>query len=201
MGKASARRDVPPMRRRAPLEDRRVVRNLPLGRLLFPVPEAFRSGVRDLRASRQRRRAEASRRGYLRRAEIASQSLAYLRAEAEAMSVDPMAQAQVESEIHRMSHRLTQVTEDIARLSQRAAQAEVDYKVGFAKALYKRVGSKMSVGLKEAAALIEMEEEFGAMKLLDAELKALQEAGRNLRSQLDSLRSINANVRGVVANS
>ena len=61
-------------------------------------------------------------------------------------------------------------------------------------------GVKGRVPGKEATALLEVDEEFAEWKLADAELRALQETGRNLRAQLDALRSINANVRSVVTN-
>ena len=114
--------------------------------------------------------------------------------------VDPMAQAQVEAEIHRLSRRLDRVTEDVAAASTRAAQGEVDYKLGYASAMLAAQGVKGTVPVKEATALLEVDEEFAEWKLADAELRALQETGRNLRAQLDALRSINANVRSVVTN-
>lgn len=115
--------------------------------------------------------------------------------------MDPMSQAQVEEDILRLNARLEQVTEDFAVAAREAASADVTYRLAYGKALLTLAGSKMSVPLKEAAALRNSETEFMAAKLADAELKALQETSRNLRSQLDSLRSINANVRAVATHS
>lgn len=115
--------------------------------------------------------------------------------------MDPMAQAEVEREIRDLARRLDRVTVDYADMSQTAAEARVAYKLGYAKALLRAQDQKGTVAMKEAWALTEVEEEFARYELADAEAKALQEVARGLRSQLDGLRSINANVRAVVTNS
>lgn len=109
--------------------------------------------------------------------------------------LDPLAQAQAEAEILRLNRELTSVTMDVADASERAARAEHAYKLAYAKAIFRATGR---VADKEAEATINTEAQLLEHKLADAILKANQEKGRNIRAQLDALRSVNANIRPIV---
>jgi hypothetical protein len=109
--------------------------------------------------------------------------------------LDPMAQAHVESEIRSLSNRLTQVTEEVAAAAVEAAVADAAYDLAKAHALLGQVGRGGTVPEKQARALVLVEHQFTKAKTTEAVAKSLYEAGRNIRAQLDALRSINANVR------
>jgi hypothetical protein len=113
--------------------------------------------------------------------------------------LNPLSQLEVEAEIRRLSGRLEFLTQHMASAARQAAQADVDYKLKQARALIDKIGHGGTVGEKEAAVLAECAEEFERWKLEEAVLKADQEAGRNLRAQLDALRTIAANIRPQVA--
>lgn len=107
----------------------------------------------------------------------------------------PITQAHVESEIVRLSERAEKVTHEVAKRARADAEADVAYKVALARAYLAAEGP---VAQREAEALVACEAEYAAHRGAEAVLKAAVEAGRNVRSQLDALRSINANVRAQV---
>jgi len=113
--------------------------------------------------------------------------------------IDPMAQNQAEAEILRLSRQLTEITQDVAEAARNDAKAEVAYKIAYAKRrLHWMVNSEGTVGEKDARTMVEVENEYTEHKIAEAVFKACQESGRNVRAQLDALRSINANLRDVV---
>jgi hypothetical protein len=111
---------------------------------------------------------------------------------------DPMAQAQVEREIMRLSRDLTLITEEIAHGATEAARTDVAYKLAYARKQIELSKEPGTVALKDAIATDACASEFEAMKIAEAVYKALQEKGRNVRAQLDALRTIAANVRSAV---
>jgi hypothetical protein len=113
--------------------------------------------------------------------------------------LNPLSQLEVESEIRRLSDRLTRLTEKQATHAQEAAQADVDLKFKQAKVWLDLRGRGGTVAEKEAAVLTETSLYYEKAKLADAVLKADHEAGRNLRAQLDALRTLAANIRHHVA--
>lgn len=115
-------------------------------------------------------------------------------------STDPMAQLDVEREIRRLSRLLEVKTQEFADLAARAAGAEHAYKVARAKAhlVFKSDSPKATVADLEAMVTLNVEAFLGAHLNAEAVARACQEACRNLRSQLDALRSLNANVRTLV---
>lgn len=119
----------------------------------------------------------------------------------ESHDLDPLAQAQVEREIVQRSQTLTQITEDVAHSASEQARTEVAFKLAHAKAMLALRHETGTVAIKEAAALDACASEFEAMKMAEAVFKACQESGRNVRSQLDALRTLSANVRSVVSSS
>jgi hypothetical protein len=118
---------------------------------------------------------------------------------------NPMAQAEVEAEILRLSRDLSGATEEYAHLAEEAARADVAYDLAKARALLDlpkvQDGEKVTVAEREARALIVVERQFTDARLSEAVFKAAQERGRNIRTQLEALRSINANVRAAVDHS
>jgi hypothetical protein len=112
--------------------------------------------------------------------------------------IDPMAQADTEREILRFVRDLATVTEEIASAAVEAAKADARYDLAHARALLDQVGHEGTVPEKQARALVVCEDRYHETKYKEAVFKALQEKGRNLRAQLDALRSINANVRPLV---
>lgn len=115
--------------------------------------------------------------------------------------LDPMAQAQIEQEIVSRSRTLTEITEDVAHSANEQARTEVAYKLAYARAMIALRSDSGTVAMKEALALDACASEFEAMKMAEAVFKACQESGRNVRAQLDALRTLNANVRSVVSSS
>lgn len=113
-------------------------------------------------------------------------------------SIDPMAQIEVEGEIRRLSLRLTQVTEEVASAAVEAAEADAAYDLAEAHALLAQTGKGGTVPEKKARALIAVEEDYIRAKRTEAVARSLFEAGRNLRAQLEALRSLNANMRDQV---
>lgn len=107
----------------------------------------------------------------------------------------PLTQVDIESEIVRLSRLAEQVTQKLAERARAAAEADVAYKVAHAKALLVAEGPQY---VRDAEATVATEQEFTAKRTTEALLLSAQEAGRNYRAQLDSLRSINANLRALV---
>ena len=75
----------------------------------------------------------------------------------------------------------------------------MDYKRWHAKAtLQFRFEKDSTVATREALAFDACASEFEAAKVTEAVYRGLQEKGRNVRAQLDALRSINANTRASI---
>jgi hypothetical protein len=108
---------------------------------------------------------------------------------------EPLSQAQVEAEIMRLSGLAEKATHEIAKRARAAAEADVAWKVGYAKAFLLADGTGPA---RDAQATVECADEYAAKKSSEAVLMSAQEAGRNYRAQLDALRSINANHRALV---
>lgn len=111
--------------------------------------------------------------------------------------IDPLAQVDVEREIMRLSRRLSALTVDITSSAVAAAKADHEYKMAYAKAVLTAEGK--TVGSREAQATLDCDGEFYDKVVYEATYKAQQEAGRNLRAQLDALRTIAADIRDQVA--
>jgi hypothetical protein len=116
--------------------------------------------------------------------------------------INPMAQIEVENEIRRLSGELNEQTQENAVAAEEAARADVEYDLAKARALLQvpriRDGEKLTVAEREAIALVTVGSEYEDARLTEAIYKATQERGRNLRTQLDALRTIAANVRAAV---
>lgn len=108
---------------------------------------------------------------------------------------EPIPQVQIESEIMRLSGLAEEVTHKLAERAREAAAADVAYKVAHAQALLRADGPQY---VRDAQATVDTADQYQARRVAEARLLAAQEAGRNYRAQLDSLRSINANHRALV---
>lgn len=116
------------------------------------------------------------------------------------LSLDPMSQAEVEARIRWVSRELVRVTEVVADLTMEAAEAEHAWKLKRAQVHFSEKESepRRTVADLDAVVTMAVQREHFDHLMADAKLKAAMENGRNLRSVLDSLRSVNANVRAVV---
>lgn len=108
---------------------------------------------------------------------------------------DPIAQVDIEAELIRLSQRAEEITQKLAIRAREAAEADVAYKVAHAKAMLTTDGTQY---VREAQATVDTEDLYRQKRATEASLMAAQEAGRNVRAQLDSLRSINVNHRQLV---
>ena len=108
---------------------------------------------------------------------------------------DPVPQVDIEAEILRLSARAEHITQEIAKRARAAAEADVTYKVAHAKALLLAEGPQY---IRDAEATGQTAVEYRERRGTEALLLSAQEAGRNVRAQLDALRSINANHRALV---
>jgi hypothetical protein len=115
------------------------------------------------------------------------------------MDVNPLAQAEVEEQIMRLSHRLSEITQEVAAAGVKAAVAETTYKRKQSHTWLELRGHKGTVPEKEAEVMDRCGAEFEAMKVAEAIAKSSYEAGRNVRTQLEALRTIASNIRAAVA--
>jgi hypothetical protein len=108
---------------------------------------------------------------------------------------EPIPQVHIEAEIVRFCEMLEKATQEVAKRARAAAAADANYKVSHAKALLLAEGPQY---VRDAEATVRCEQEYREKRAAEAVLLAAQEAGRNYRSQLDGLRSINVNHRALV---
>ncbi len=114
------------------------------------------------------------------------------------MSDEPITQAAVEAEIMRLSALAEQVTHKLAARAREAAAADVAWKVAHAQAYLAADGP---AHLREPLAVVACADLYRERRNADAVLLAAQEAGRNVRAQLDGVRSVNSNLRALVVGS
>lgn len=115
-----------------------------------------------------------------------------------------LTQAEVENEIVRLSNAMDAALDELVHLSQDAANREVDHKVAEAKAKLAAglqqgsgPGGRSTVDEREANALIKTEDAFRARLIAQALCDTCRERLRTMRSQIDALRTISANIRGM----
>lgn len=100
--------------------------------------------------------------------------------------------AALEDELRRVAKKLEAQTDDLAPLLQSAAEAEVAYKLAYARALLGAEGK--TVGDREAEATILTERQYTDRKIKEAVADACRESVRSLRDQLSAVQSVNRNV-------
>jgi hypothetical protein len=100
--------------------------------------------------------------------------------------------ANIEAEIRRLSDQAEPLVTKLARQSREAGEAEAEYRVAYATAFLNADGP---MAMREQIARLASAKELLRRNITAALADTTKEAGRMLRSQLDALRSINANAR------
>jgi hypothetical protein len=109
---------------------------------------------------------------------------------------DIITQADVERRIIILTDTLDEQTALYAEVSEQRAEAEADYKYAFSRAMVAQAG-KVPVATKEAHAHLRSPDAYRLWKVLEARERATQHKLTSVRSQLDALRTIAANVRSL----
>jgi hypothetical protein len=104
----------------------------------------------------------------------------------------PISQVEIESELLRMMDLLESETEAFEKLAEDAAKKEALYKANWAK---EYLSAKGSIKEREAWADYKMADFDYDYKIAEALVKAKRERLLSLRTSMDSLRTLNANVR------
>jgi hypothetical protein len=105
---------------------------------------------------------------------------------------EPISQIEIEWEILRLLDMLEAETEAFEKLAEDAAQKEAEYKAEWAREYLSAEGS---IKEREAWATYKMASLDHAHKIAEGLLKAKRERLSSLRTSLDSLRTLAANVR------
>lgn len=107
----------------------------------------------------------------------------------------PISQVEVEEEILRLTDSLEQETEAFEQLAIDAASKEANYKASWAK---EYLGAKGSIKEREAWADYKLEDMAMQFKISEALVKSKREKLHSLRTSIDALRTLAANVRAQV---
>lgn len=107
----------------------------------------------------------------------------------------PISQVEVEEEIIRLATLLEDETENFERLIQDMAHKEANYKSSWAK---EYLSAKGSIKEREAWADYRLEKETFDWKISEALVKGKREKLSSLRTSIDALRTLAANVRAQV---
>ena len=114
----------------------------------------------------------------------------------------PLTQVAVEERIVDISDAMETVVEELAKFSDEAAEAEVDYKVGYASAILAAGmqpgagrGGKMTEGDKDATATVEVEHLLRSRLIAEARHEVSIEKLRTMRARISALQSLSANLR------
>lgn len=110
----------------------------------------------------------------------------------------PLSQVEIEEAITALADALEAETEQFSSLAARAAEAEADYKLGYARAFVSLSASqaKLTAPEKQARSELNAAVELRAWKIAEARRLASREALLSLRARLDAHRTISANIRG-----
>lgn len=113
------------------------------------------------------------------------------------MGMRIMAQAEIEELIVRLTDEMEEETDRYSVLADEAANAEADYKLGFARAVVGLADSqaRMTAPERQARAEVAAGAELRLWKIAEARRQATKEALLTLRARLDALRSLAANIR------
>lgn len=99
----------------------------------------------------------------------------------------------VESEVRRLARKLEERTDELAELFRIAAEAEVAYRVGYAKALLR--SDERTVGRQEADATVATADLLQSRKIAEALAESAKESTRSLRDQISAVQSVGAMLR------
>lgn len=108
----------------------------------------------------------------------------------------PISQIEIEEELMRFMDMLEEETESFEKLSEDAAKKEALYKSSWAK---EYLSAKGSIKEREAWADYKLSELSYEWKIAEALVKSKREKLSSLRTGLDSLRTLAANVRHQIA--
>jgi hypothetical protein len=104
----------------------------------------------------------------------------------------PISQVEIEEEILRLTSMLEDETEVFQELIQRSAELEALFKSSWAK---EYLSAKGSIKEREAWSDYRLEKESHDWKISEALVKAKREKLISLRTSIDALRTLSANVR------
>lgn len=110
----------------------------------------------------------------------------------------PISQVEIESELLRLMDLLESETEAFEALAEDSAKKEALYKSNWAK---EYLSAKGSIKEREAWADYKLADENFDFKIAEALLKSKREKLLSLRTSIDAMRTLNANVRVQVSNS
>ena len=112
--------------------------------------------------------------------------------------------AEIESEIRRLVSMLEDVTHAVRRRGEAAASADTAYDIAYSQAFLLAKEGKLpgqdaraSDQAAKAHAVVVASRELTERNITQAVYESAREAARNIRSQLDALRSINTNTRAL----
>ena len=108
---------------------------------------------------------------------------------------EPMYQVDVEQRLDLLSQQLEEETERFAAQTVERAEAEYSYKRAYHKAVL--TSTEGTVAMKEARAFTKSSQEYREYKITEALEKATQQKLMAIRSQIDSARTISANIRNL----
>jgi hypothetical protein len=110
---------------------------------------------------------------------------------------NPISQVEIEGELMRLMDMLESETEAFESLAEDLAKKEALYKSNWAK---EYLSAKGSIKEREAWADYKLADENFDYKIAEALLKSKREKLLSLRTSIDALRTLNANVRIQVGN-
>jgi hypothetical protein len=108
------------------------------------------------------------------------------------MRNSPISQVDIENEILRLLDRLEKETESFESLSVDSSKKEAHYKSNWAK---EYLGANGAIKQREAWADYKLEQDYYEYKIAEALVKSKREVLLSLRSSIDAMRTLNANVR------
>ena len=106
---------------------------------------------------------------------------------------EPMYQVDVEQRLDLLSQQLEEETERFAAQTVERAEAEYEYKRQYHKAVLQSTDG--TVAQKEARAFGKSAQEYREWKIAESLEKATQQKLISIRTQIDSARTISANIR------
>ena len=109
----------------------------------------------------------------------------------------PISQVEVEHEIMRLMEMLEEETEAFEKLAEDCAKKEALYKSNWAK---EYLSAKGSIREREAWSDYKLSDQSYDYKISEALVKSKREKLISLRTSIDALRTLNANVRSQVMN-
>jgi hypothetical protein len=108
----------------------------------------------------------------------------------------PISQVEIEQELMRLAEMLESETEAFETLAMDAAKKDATYKSNWAK---EYLSAKGSIKEREAWADYKLAEQIYDHKIAEALLKSKREKLSSLRTSIDALRTLAANVRAMVS--